>query len=119
MKPYESKLQYARIQSEVLAIAAGPIELSVDPSFVHSFAGLLFFDDPNLETPVQPSTGSATFLIRSVVQPHVFQIIPSNVIQVSAPAQVDWSSNTEVVQVTPTGIVGATHWQLIWAGNSA
>lgn len=120
MKPYISKLQYLRVTSEILEIIAGPIELDVDPSFVHSFAGLIFLDSPDLITKVQPSAGEATLTVQTAVQPHVFQAVPGNVLSVDTPDQFDWASNTEKVRVTESDtIVGATHWQLIWCGNSA
>jgi len=119
MKPYQAKLRYSRQISEVLALSAGPLELAIDPSYVHNFAGLLFFNDAEGATPVQPSAGSATFTVALSVQPHVFQAVPDNALDVSVSDQVDWAGNTDRIMVTHADVVGATYWQLIWCGNSA
>lgn len=119
MKPYEGKLRYSKAQSPVTPVASGQIDLELDPSFVHSFAGVVFFNDVDGVTPVQPTAGTVTFTVVLDVQPHTLQAVPNNVLQADTPDQVDWAGNTLSVRATFGGIVGATHAKLIVAGNSS
>lgn len=120
MKPYQSLLRFGDKQSAVTAISEGStIGLELDPSFVHNFAGVTFYNDSDGVTPVQPSAGTVTFTIKTSVQSHAFQTIPNNILQANVPGQVDWASNSEFVLATLSGIVGATHARLFWAGNSS
>ena len=120
-KPWISALKYSTLFSPFIALSGGgaTIDLDVDPTFVHSFVGAVFSNDIGGDPIVQPSAGSITLQIVTVLQPHAFQEFPSNILQADAPDQTDWASNTLSVRATITGIVGATHARLIWAGNSA
>lgn len=119
VKPYQSYNRFEPRQSSVIAVAAGQIDLAIDNSRPHNFAGVVFFNDASGVTPVQPSAGTITYTVQLVVQPHAFQAPPDNVINANTVDQVDWAGNTEIVRATFAGIVGATHARLIWAGNSA
>ena len=120
-KPWISALKYHTINSLFTALSGGgaTIDLDVDPTFVHSFAGVVFSNDIGGDPIVQPSAGTITLQIITVLQPHAFQEFPSNILQADSPDQTDWASNTLSVRATIAGIVGATHVRLIWAGNSA
>ncbi|MEE8609002.1 MAG: hypothetical protein V3S55_15465 [Nitrospiraceae bacterium] len=98
---------------------AGFIDLAVEPSYVHSFAGVVFFNEPQGTTPVQPSAGTITFTVVLEVQRHASQPVLDNVLQANTVDQVDWAGNTLSVKATFSGIIGATHARLIVAGNSA
>lgn len=120
-KPWISALKYHTINSPFIALAGGgaTIDIDVDPTFVHSFAGIVFSNDSGGEPIVQPTAGTITLQILTVLQPHVFQSFPSNILQADVADQTDWASNTLTVRAIIAGIVGATHARLIWAGNSA
>ena len=118
-KPYQSYNRFEPKQSEVIPVATGSIDLNIDISRVHHFAGVVFYNDANGVTPVQPSAGTSTFPVKLTVQSHAFQTIPANVINANIVSQVNWAGNTKTVRVVFAGIVGATHARLFWAGNSA
>lgn len=121
-KPHNSFIRFQPRQTLVLPIAGGAatVDLLIDHSRVHNFAGVVFFSDAAGATAVQPSAGTATFLLRLVVQPQAFQPFPRNLLDdLTEPCQVNWAANTEDVRVTLAGIVGAAFFRLIWAGNSA
>jgi len=120
MKPYQAKIHYNRVQSAILDVTAGPFELTIDPSYVHNFVGVVFYSDADGETVVQPTAGTVNFKVKLVVQPHLWQDLPDNAIDASIADQTDWSGNTEVVQWSIAGLAGAaTHCRLIVAGNSS
>lgn len=120
-KPYQAQIQYRRTESPVTAVSEGStIDLNVEPSFVHNYAGVVFYSDAEGTTVATPSAGTATFTCQVVVQPQGFQAVPDNALDVTTlPDQVDWAGNTEVVRVTFTGVTGASYAKLIVAGNSA
>lgn len=119
MKPHGYFNRSESIPSKVTPVSDGSIEQIIDQSRVHNFAGVVFFNDADGETPVQPTAGTITFTVKLVVQPHSYQPTPSNVINADGVDQVSWAANTISILATFSGIVGATHAKLIWAGNSA
>ena len=118
-KPYGSYNRFEPRLSPVVIVSAGPIDLKIDISRVHHFAGVVFFNDAEGATPVTPTAGTITYTVQLVVQPQGFQAPQENVLNAADVCQVNWAGNTEVVRATFAGIVGATHARLIWAGNSA
>lgn len=120
VKPYSSFNRFEPQFSVVVPVATGLIDLNIDPSRVHHFAGVVFYNDADGKTPVQPSAGTATFQVILTVQPQALQDISNNVLDdLTEPCQVNWAGNTEAIRVTFDSITGATHARLIWAGNSA
>ena len=121
MKPYQSKTRYEPKQSDVVALTAGAgqIDMNVNPSYVHSFAGVVFYDDAEGQTPVQPTAGTSTFNVMLEVQPQAYQEVPNNVLNADTPDQVDWAGNTLSVRAVFSGIAGATYAMLVVAGNSS
>ena len=119
MKPHDSFIRSEAIPSIVTPVSDGSITLSIGQSRVHNFAGIVFFNEAEGITPVQPSSGTITFTVKLVVQPHDFQDVPSNEINATAVDQVSWAANTTTVKATFDSIVGATHAKMIWSGNSA
>lgn len=119
MKPHDSFIRSIEIPSLVTLVSAGSITLAIGESRVHHFAGIVFYNEEEGTTPVQPSAGTITFTIKTIVQPHGFQAITDGTISATAPNQVDWAGNTIEVLATFTNVVGATHARMIWSGNSA
>ena len=117
-KPYQSALRFACKRTVVLPVAS-PITLDLITSFVHNFAGVVFFDSPDFTNPVQPSAGTTTFDIITSTQPHAFQSPPNDVINADTVDSVNWAGNTLTVRATFAGIVGATHAILYYNGNSS
>ena len=76
MKPHDFFVRSEEIVSVVTLVSAGSITLTTGQSRVHNFAGVVFFNDADGATPVQPSAGTITFTAKIVVQPHAFQDIP-------------------------------------------
>lgn len=121
VKPYQSYNRFEPKLSPVTALVAGAatIDVPLDPSRPHSFAGAVFFNDATGETPVQPTDGKIVYTVQLTVQPHVFQDIPDNEVDATSPGQVDWAGNTDVVRADVQSVVGATHVRIIVVGNSA
>lgn len=121
-KPHIYFNRFEAKQTIVNEIIGGALvlDLDIDNSRVHNFAGVVFYSDADGTTEVQPSAGTATFVVRLVVQPQAFQAVPNNVLSdLTVPCQVDWAGNTHTVRVTLADVAGATHCRLIVAGNSA
>ncbi len=121
-KPHIYFNRFEKKQTLVNEISGGALvlELDIDHSRVHNFAGVVFYSDAEGTTAVQPSAGTATYEVKLVVQPQAFQSTPNNVLtDLTVPCQINWAGNTEAVQVTLDSVVGATHARLITAGNSA
>ena len=118
-KPYTHLLNALKLLSDVEQVSGGSltIDLEVEETYRHCFAGIEFYSDANGNTSVLPSAGSITFSIRTANQPNGFQTFPSNVVDPTAPDQVNWAANTQLVRAVITGITGATHARMIATCN--
>ncbi len=121
-KPHIYFNRFEAKQTIVNEISGGALvlDLVIDNSRVHNFAGVVFYSDAEGTTAVQPSAGTATFTVRLVVQPQAFQDITNGALSdLTVPCQVNWAGNTHTARVTLADVAGATHCRLIVAGNSA
>lgn len=101
------------------AVAAGSITMDVDENYPHNFAGVIYFNDANGDTPVTPSGGNVTFDIVTVNQPQDFQDITGGTIPATSANQVDWDGNSLQVRVTFDTVTGATHARIVYTGNQS
>ncbi len=118
-KPYTYRILYLETQSDVHEISGGDLTFTVDNTYPHNFAGIVWYNDSGGATPVTPSGGTATITIKTPIQPQGFQSITGGILAADVVSQVDWAGNTEEIKVAFDSIVGATHARLFWAGNSS
>lgn len=117
--PHTSYIQFEGRVSVVTPIATTTVDVVVDPSYPHCFAGVVFYSDAEGATQVTPSGGTVTITVETYVQPGFFQTVTNGTYAVTAAGQVDWAANTTRVRATIASITGATHYRLITACNSA
>lgn len=104
-------------ESAVVAVDITIILGDLDTVRPHCFAGVQFFSDPEGLVPVVPSTGSLLLEVQTVNSTPVFEAVPSNIIDASAPSTLSWAANTKAVRITPSGVVGAVYYKLVVTCN--
>ncbi len=119
MKRYTYRILYLEKSSPVHLISGGDLTLTIDPTYPHNYAGIVWYNDAAGATPVTPTSGTADITVKTANQSQGFQTITGGTIQADTVSQADWSGNTEEVNVEFTTIVGATYAQLFWTGNSS
>ena len=87
------------------------INLTLDWDFAHAFAGIDFFSDAELTTPVEPTAGTVTLTALTIVC-EKFQDLQNGVIDATDRKVIDFACNVVTLKAVPTGIVGATHYRL-------
>lgn len=118
-KPYTHRLQVKNQQSLVVLVSAGDLTFDIDSNYSHNFAGLVYFNDANGDTPVTPSAGSATLTIKTANQPQGFQSIAAGALDATTISQADWDGNSLQANFSFSGITGATHVRAIVTGNQS
>lgn len=105
------------IESAVFAVGSIITLGELDITKPHCFAGVQFFDDADGIIPASPSAGTVLIEIQTINTAPVFESALHNLITVNALTTVTWSSNTQAVKATPTGVTGATHYKLVVTCN--
>lgn len=95
-----------------------PITLTdIDVGRPHCFAGVQFFSDAAGTVEATPTAGSLSITIQTLNTLPKFESPPDPNIIAASPTTVNWSANTKVVTITPTGIVGALFYKLVVTCN--
>lgn len=118
-KPYTYRLEAIRNPSLVVLIADGDLIIDTNPSYPHTFIGVIYFNDADGLTPVTPSSGTAVITIKTINQPQGFQEIPNGTLKAKDTVQTDWSANTQQVKIEFQNIVGALYAQVVLSGNTS
>lgn len=105
------------VESDVFAVGSVITLDGLDTIKAHCFAGIQFFNDAAGTVVATPTAGTILIEIRTVNTTPVFETIPANTVDATAPATISWAANTQAVRATPTGVVGATHYKLIVTCN--
>ncbi len=103
--------------SDIEVVADTIIINGLDAETPHCFVGVQFFDDALGATPATPGAGSVLVTVEMVNNEGLFEAIPTNNIDATAPVTVTWDSNTLKVKLVPTGVTVANFWRAIWTGN--
>jgi len=107
---------FTQIVSDVTAIDVA-IELDkIDATKPHCFVGVQFFTDITGSTKAVPTTGTVAITVRTV-NTDLFEIVPDNVIQASAPTTKSWAANSRSIKAVPDSIDVATHYKLVVTCN--
>lgn len=104
----------SRFVSAVTAVGS-PVTLTLDEvatNRAHCFVACRFFSDSGGETQVTPSAGSVAITIETDNNEGIFEAPSDNSITANDPKTKSWSANTKRVRATPSGITGATHYEL-------
>lgn len=108
--------EFTFLESDIFLVDAVITSDAPDATQPHCFAGCQFFSDA-AGTPAVPTAGTVAISIETVNTQPIFEDIPANVIDATAPLTLSWAANTKRVRATPTGIVGATHYRLVVTAN--
>jgi len=101
------------VEGGIVAVTDGvQLEIELDPSYRHSFAGVEFYSDAEGTTPVTPSGGTVTFELKTPLQPNAFQSFTLNAISAASADQVNWGTNALAVRATLSSVVGAAYARL-------
>ena len=106
-----------KISSDIEAVADTIIINGLDSETPHCFVGVQFFDDALGVTPATPGAGSAVVTVETVNNEGLFESVPSNTIDATAPVTVSYDANSLRVQLVPAGVTVANFWRAIWTGN--
>lgn len=85
------------------------VQLAISPGYPHVFMSVRCFDSGGL--PVTPTGGTFAVLARSACSGQL-ESPPVASIDATAITTIDWALNTDMVQVTPTGLTGVDHWEI-------
>lgn len=108
---------YRQYTSDVTAVASTVTQDFIDPARPHCFVGIRFFDDAAGTIMATPTAGTVLVEVQTINSYPDFQDVISNEIDVTGQCTIDWGANTKAVRATPTGITGATHYQMFVTGN--
>ena len=107
------------IESPVVPVNATEIILDVSSQLAHYFGGVLFYNDAEGATLLDPATltGTATVTAKTINSSFGFQEVNNGILDVSVIDQSDWAGNTLQVRAAFSAITGATHAKLIITAN--
>lgn len=106
-KPTDRDLRV--IDSNVEAVADTIEIATVAPSIPHTFISVKFWTSSAGDTPATPGAGTVTVTVRTI-NSHVFEAIPSNVIDATGATTISVNGNVEEIRLVPAGLTTATHW---------
>ena len=106
-----------RILSDIEVVADTIVINGLDAEAPHCFVGVQFFDDALGATPATPGAGSVLVTVETVNNEGLFEAVPSNSIDATAPVTVSYDANSLRVKFVPTGLTVANFWRAIWTGN--
>lgn len=100
-------------KSKVMPIT-GNIELPVDKTKAHYYAGIQYFSGGVQVTP----TSGTVDIYRMTATANTYQDNPTGILLATSPAsEIGWHSNTQRVRAEPKNVAGATAYQLVVVSN--
>lgn len=99
--------------SDVVVVADTINIEGLQASYPHCFVGVQFFADAAGAASATPGAGTVAVTVETLNSVGIFEAVPDNTIDATAPHTVSWDANTTKVRLTPTGLTTATHWRAV------
>lgn len=99
--------QYTTVGPIIKPAATTVYEVTLNPWFPHTFVGVIPCDVNGDYD--EASAGTATFRVQSVNCPGIWQIPADGTVTLTAPGDVSFGGNLTTVEITITGLVGASY----------
>lgn len=109
-----------RVVSDIVAVGTtitlGDVD-ALDGTKPHNFLGVELFADALGAATATGTAGDFTVTVTTSVNPQGTEAISGPVITAAALGTTSWTGNTREVVVTPSGVMGATHYRVNLAMN--
>ncbi len=105
------------VESDVVTVGTTITVPGLRADFPHCFLGVQFFSDAAGKVPAVPGAGTVVVTVETINSEGIFEAVPDNTIDATAPHTVSWDANSAKVKLVPAGITTATHWKAVWTAN--
>lgn len=114
LNPLASTGKYSSVNRSPITELGKEIELPVDSTNPHYFVGIRYL---NAGIQVKPTGGTVT-LYRMPQTSNTYQKSPIGILAAQSPeSELSWYGNTKKVKASPSGVTGATAYQVVVVSN--